>query len=207
MFIPPIYPITDTRISGLSHVEQVRQLIEGGATIIQLREKYATPREFYTQAAECLAYARIRGVKIIINDRVDIALMSGADGVHVGQDDIPPQAARKVLGAEKIIGHSTHSVDQAIAAARLGVDYVAIGPIFSTKTKVNADPVVGFVDLAAIRSAISPTPLVAIGGIDMMNIADVLGAGADSTAVIRGILDSPGGIVSAMKCLMTAAQR
>src|SRR3569623_279470 len=88
--LPSVYPITDTRISGLSHLEQIRQLIAAGATLIQLRDKHASPREFYNSAVECVAYARPPGERIIINDRVDIALMSDADGVHLGQGDMPP---------------------------------------------------------------------------------------------------------------------
>src|ERR1043165_2323774 len=126
--IPRLYPITDRRLSGLSHAEQVARLIEGGATFIQLREKHLAPREFYREAEEALRVARALGAKLIINDRADIALALGADGVHLGQDDMPPEVARTALGRRAIIGFSTHSVEQAIAAARLPVNYIAIGP-------------------------------------------------------------------------------
>lgn len=204
--IPPVYPITDVRLSGLSHLEQVKRLIEGGATFVQLREKHASSREFYEQAVQCIAFARQRGVKIIINDRVDIALMSDADGVHLGQDDKPPKAARGILGAKKIIGYSTHSVEQALEAASLGVDYIAIGPIFETNTKADADPVVGLEGIAAVRAAIGDVPLIAIGGIDETNIAAVLGSGADSVALISAILTEAAGIADATRKFLGSVQ-
>ena len=182
--LPKIYPITDTRISGLSHVEQVRRLIAGGATLIQLREKNAPSGEFYDAAAESFALAREHGVQIVINDRVDIAVASGADGVHLGQDDLPPDQARSLLGERALIGFSTHSVEQALAAISLPVDYLAIGPVFGTKTKENPDRVVGLGGVTAVRKAIGDFPLVAIGGITRVNIRNVLNAGADSVAVI-----------------------
>ena len=203
--LPTIYPITDTRVSGLSHLEQVRLLVEGGSRFVQLREKRATPREFYAAAVECVEFARPLGVKILINDRVDIALVTGADGVHLGQDDMPPDAARRVLGPEAIIGYSTHSTQQAIAAAAMPVDYVAIGPVFETSTKENPDPMVGLDGVAAVKSAIGQMPLVAIGGITRANLADVIGAGASSVAMISGVLADPEGIAAAMRRLYRVA--
>src|SRR5919202_1539110 len=123
--LPKLYPITDRRLSGLSHAEQVARLSEGGATFVQLREKHLSPREFYREAEEALRVARAGGAKLIINDRADVALAIGADGVHLGQDDMPPEAARSLLGEGAFIGFSTHSAGQAIAAARLPVDYIA----------------------------------------------------------------------------------
>ena len=189
--LPKIYPITDRRISGLSHVEQVLRLIDGGATLIQLREKFAPAGEFYDAAVESIAYARKRGVKIIINDRVDIALASGADGVHLGQDDLPPEHARKILGVDAIIGFSTHSIQQAVDAIKLPIDYLAIGPIFTTTSKENPDPVVGLDGLRAVRETVGDVPLVAIGGIDRRNAASVIEAGAGAVAVISDLLREP----------------
>lgn len=205
--IPPVYPITDTRVSGLSHVEQLKRLIAGGATLVQLRDKELPPRDFYEQALECVAYARPLGVKIIINDRTDIAMMTEADGVHLGQDDMPPHAARKLLGPDKLIGYSTHSVEQAVVAASLAVDYIAIGPVFATGTKSDVDPVVGIAGITKVRSAIGNIPLVAIGGIDVSNVADVLASGADSAAVISGILADPAGIEAATRTILQIARR
>lgn len=189
--LPKIYPITDTRLTGLSHAAQVERLIRGGATFIQLREKHGSPQSFYDEAAAALEIARPAGVKIIINDRVDIALAVRADGVHLGQDDLPPAAARRILGEAAIIGFSTHSVSQAVEAVRLPLDYVAIGPVYATQTKENPDEVVGTKGVRAVREAIGSFPLVAIGGIAPGNAGEVLAAGADSLAVVKSVLDPP----------------
>lgn len=187
--LPNLYPITDRRLSGLSHAEQVARLIEGGASFIQLREKHLSPREFYREAEEALKVARGRGVRLVINDRADIALALGADGVHLGQDDMPPEAARSLLGEDAIIGLSTHSIEGAIAATHLPVTYVAIGPVFATSSKENPDPVVGLDGVRRVRDAFGHTlPLVAIGGITRDNARSVLDAGADSVAVIGALL-------------------
>jgi thiamine-phosphate pyrophosphorylase len=143
--------------------------------------------QFYEDAKAALAVAARHGVQLIINDRVDIALAVGAAGVHLGQDDLAPDIARRLLGDNAIIGYSTHSVAQALAAASLPIDYLAIGPVFGTNTKENPDPVVGLDGLRAVRSAIPNLPLVAIGGITPANTSDVLQAGADSAAMISGL--------------------
>lgn len=191
--LPQLYPLTDTEISGLSHAEQVALFADGGATVVQLREKRATALQFYEQARLALEVALLRGVDLIINDRVDIALALGL-GVHLGQDDLPPEAARRVLGEEAVIGYSTHTVDQAVAAAKLPIDYLAIGPIFATATKENPSPVVGLDGLRAVREATGSLPLVAIGGITSANARDVLAAGADSVAIVSGLWHKPGDI-------------
>lgn len=183
-----VYPITDTQISGISHADQVSLLADGGATFVQLREKNLPALDFYNEAKAALTVARQRGVTLIINDRVDLALALGAPGVHLGQDDLPPDAARKLLGESAIIGYSTHNVSQAIASATLPVDYVAIGPIFQTSSKANPDPVVGLAGLRAVRKAIGDVNLVAIGGITHENAASVIDAGADTVAVISSLL-------------------
>ena len=185
---PTVYPITDVEIAGISHAEQIVLLADGGARFVQLREKKLPPVDFYHQAKAALTLAAERGVTVIINDRVDLALALHAHGVHLGQDDLPPEAARKLLGADAIIGYSTHNVSQAIAAAALPVDYIAIGPIFQTSTKANPDPVVGLDGLRAVRQAIGDTVLVGIGGITEENAGSVLDAGADSVAVISALL-------------------
>jgi thiamine-phosphate pyrophosphorylase len=187
--LPKLYPITDSRLSRLSHAEQVRRLAAGGATFIQLREKHLTPREFYKEAEEALRVARSCGVRLIVNDRVDIALALKASGVHLGQDDLPPAAARELLGERAIIGFSTHTVEQATKAARLPVDYIAIGPIFETNSKENPDAVVGLEGLRRVRLAVGKIPLVAIGGIKRESILKTLAAGADAVAVISLLLD------------------
>src|SRR6185295_17054932 len=185
--LPKIYPITDTRISGLSHAEQIERLAAGGASLVQLREKDASPREFYEAALEAMIAARRVGVQIIINDRVDIAIAVKADGVHLGQDDLPPDRARVLLGEGRIIGFSTHSLEQALAADLMPVDYVAVGPVFQTSTKERPDPVVGLEAVRILRERISK-PLVAIGGITLSTARSVIDAGADSVAVISDLV-------------------
>ncbi len=186
--LPLVYPITDTKISGLSHADQVAILADAGATFVQFREKNRQALDFYNEAKTAVSIAAEKGMTLIINDRVDIALALGAPGVHLGQDDLPPEAARKLLGDDAIIGYSTHNVRQAIEAANLPVDYIAIGPIFETGTKTNPDPVVGLDGLRAVRYAIGDTKLVAIGGITFENALSVIEAGADSVALISALL-------------------
>lgn len=192
--LPRIYPITDTRISGLSHLEQVKRLVAGGAKFIQLREKNASPRDFCEHALEVVEFARAQGVRIIINDRVDIALALKADGVHVGQDDLPPELVRQILGPEAIIGFSTHTIGQVIAAVELPIDYIAYGPIFQTTTKENPDPIIGTEAIKEIRPLVGNLPIVAIGGISGNHLRSVIEAGADSAAMIGAILSEPDNI-------------
>jgi thiamine-phosphate pyrophosphorylase len=201
--LPKIYPITDCRLSKLTHAEQVENLIAGGATFIQLREKYAKPNDFYEQAKSALEIARRNNVKIIINDRVDIALALKADGVHLGQDDLPPTKAREILGENAIIGISTHNLAQASEAVDLPIDYIAIGPIFTTKTKENLDDEVGIEGLNQIRKAIGKVPIVAIGGINSANFREVLDAGADSVAIISDLVSDATEIKQRMAKLLS----
>lgn len=190
--LPKLYAVTDARLSGLSHAEQVRRLAAGGARIVQLREKHAAPRDFLRDAAEAAQLARALGVLLVVNDRADVALACGARGLHLGQDDLDPAAARRVVGDDFLIGYSTHNVEQAAAASRLPVNYVAIGPVFGTRTKENPDPAVGLEGVARVRAALpARVPLVAIGGITAENAPAVLAAGADSVAVVSALLASP----------------
>lgn len=199
--LPKIYPITDERLSGISHADQVERLIDGGAKLIQLRDKHASSRDFYESAAKAVEIARKFGVKVIINDRVDIALAVNADGVHLGQDDLPPAFARKILGEDAIIGFSTHSAQQARCAVGLPVNYIAIGPIFSTRTKENADDVVGLRGLSEARNGVGNFPLVAIGGISSKNVMSVFDAGADSAAMIGHLISDADQITREMRHL------
>lgn len=189
--LPTLYPITDRRLTGLSHAEQIVRLSAGGATLVQLREKHLDAREFYSQAEIALDAARECGVRLIINDRVDIALALQADGVHLGQDDLPPEAARRILGEKAIIGFSTHNLEQAREAATLPVDYIAIGPIFETSSKENPCPSLGTDTLKSVRAIVGAKPLVAIGGISAETAQAALDAGADSIAVISLLLAEP----------------
>lgn len=194
--LPRIYPITDRRLSGISHAAQITLLSDGGAEFIQIREKELSSAEFFAEAEAAMAVARARGLRIMINDRVDIALMIGAAGVHLGQEDLPPQAARKLLGPNAIIGFSTHTLEQAVEAAKMPVDYIAFGPIFPTTTKENPDPTVGLEKLREIREATGKIPLVAIGGITRENAASVFEAGADSIALISDLISHAATIAS-----------
>jgi len=187
--LPRLYPITDTLISRLSHAEQVEQFAAGGATFVQLREKRASPRAFYEAAREAMTLAHTLGVLIVINDRVDIAIAVRADGVHLGQDDLPPERARLLLGESRIVGYSTHTLEQALAASFAPVDYVAIGPVFQTRTKERPHEGVGLDVVAEIRRQVTK-PLVAIGGITLDSAPLVIGAGADSVAVISDLLSA-----------------
>ncbi len=200
--MPKIYPITDVRLTKISHAEQVEKLIEGGAKIVQLREKYAAPKDFYESAKKALKIARRQNVKIIINDRVDIALVLKADGVHLGQDDLPPKNAREILGEKAIIGFSTHNIKQAISAVKLPINYLAIGPVFATKTKENPDEIVGIEGVKKVREAVGDFPLVAIGGITLENFQDVLDAGANSVAIISDLLSDAEKIAEKMRILI-----
>ena len=200
--LPRVYPITDTQISGLSHAEQVALFADGGATLVQLRDKRASSLEFYEQAKAALEIAKKRGVQLIINDRADIALALGTAGVHLGQDDLPPEAARRLLGEGAIIGYSTHSLAQIQHAANLPVDYFAFGPIFPTATKENPDPVVGLDGLRLAREALGARPLVGIGGISTVNARDVIEAGADGVALIRALLADPQKISAGLEALL-----
>ncbi len=182
-----VYPVTDRSLSLLSHAEQVAQLSERGATLIQLREKVLSALDFCNEAEAAVQMARERGVKIIINDRADIALALKADGVHLGQEDMPPGAARRILGSDAIIGFSTHNPEQAMLAAKMPIDYLAIGPVFPTSTKQTWNPTVGIDGLRLVRQAVGTLPIVAIGGITFENSETVLSAGADAVAIIRDI--------------------
>jgi len=190
----------------LSHAAQVERLCAGGATFIQLREKHLSPREFYREAAEALEVARKHNARLIINDRADIALALRADGVHLGQDDLPPEAARALLGEDFIIGYSTHNVEQAMLAAKLPVDYLAIGPLFSTSSKINPDPVVNLDGLRRVRDELGEDlPLVAIGGINLKNAQDALRSGADTLAIISYLLEMPSEITVRTRELLRKA--
>jgi len=204
--LPRVYPITDTRISRLSHAEQVARLADGGATLIQLRDKHVSPFEFYEQAKAALEVANKRGVQLIINDRADIALALGAAGVHLGQDDLPSDAARLLLGEDAIIGYSTHSLSQIQEAAKLPIDYLAIGPVFATTTKENPDPIVGLDGVRLAREAIGDGLLVGLGGISQANAAEVIQAGADAVAVISALWSDSASIPQHLQSLITGLQ-
>ena len=165
-------------------------LARGGAPLIQLRVKALTDRERLALARAALAAARASGARLVVNDRADVARIVGADGLHVGQDDLSPDDARAVIGPGMLLGLSTHGLAQLEAAASAPVDYVAIGPVFATRTKDDPDPVVGLEMVRRARAIVS-RPLVAIGGITRANARQVVEAGADGVAVVSDLLDAP----------------
>ena len=185
--LPPIYPITDRRLSGIDHAAQVLLLASAGSRFIQLREKDLPDDLLYEEAKAALEAASGAGVTLIINDRVDLSIALKAPGVHLGQADLPPDSARKLLGPDAIIGFSTHSIDQVKDAARMPIDYLAFGPIFPTSTKEDPDPVTGVELLREVCDLVGKLPVVAIGGITRSNICEVLAAGATSAAIISDL--------------------
>lgn len=186
-----IYGITAEEHSrGRSNIEVVRQMIAAGIKVIQYREKEKTLREKYSECLQIREMTREAGVTFIVNDHVDLALLVDADGVHVGQDDLPPDQIRKLVGDGMIIGMSTHSPAQARAAVNSGVDYIGVGPIFATKTKKDVCEPVGleYLDYAVNNVTI---PFVAIGGIKEHNIAEVARRGARCIALVTEIVGAP----------------
>lgn len=185
--LPRLYAILDPEAtSGRSPTETLRALLDGGAAIVQLRAKSLAPKEFLELARLVRAETRARGCGLIVNDRADIALACDADGVHLGQDDLPLAAGRKIMGT-KIVGVSTHDVAQARAAERGGADYIGFGPMFGTTTKETGYAARGVEMLREIRAAVN-LPIVAIGGITEENAPEVWRAGAGSVAIISDIL-------------------
>jgi len=201
--LPTIYPITDSGLSGLSHSEQIVLFAEGGASLVQIRDKDASSSDLFETVRDCIKQNSIR---VIINDRVDIAMMTGTSGVHLGQEDLPPLEARKLLGRDAIIGFSTHTIEQAEAALELPVDYIAFGPIFPTATKRDHEEVVGLEMLRKMRSRIGDFPLVAVGGINLENLVDVIEAGADSVAMISALVSDSAKVVQNMRIATRLAE-
>jgi thiamine-phosphate pyrophosphorylase len=189
--IPSLYAIIDpARAGGRLPAMVAQELFSAGVRLIQFRDKHASSRQLYETCVELKELLRDSGCGLIVNDRADVARATDADGVHLGQDDLPVEMARRLLAPEKWIGCSTHSVDQVVEADRSTADYIAFGPIFLTASKENSDPVVGLEGLRQARR-VTGKPLVAIGGITLRNAREVLGAGADSVAVLGDLLNGP----------------
>ncbi len=187
-----LYPIIDTLGDPRrSHLELAEAALRAGARFLQLRVKGRATRDFAELARAVQQRASARGALLIVNDRTDIALLVGAAGVHLGQDDLPLEDARRLLGPEKILGWSTHNLEQVRAAERSGLaDYIGFGPIFETPSKENPDPPQGLPGLMQARAA-SRLPIAAIGGITAETAPAVLRAGADAVAVIGAICRAP----------------
>ena len=190
-FDPFLYLVTDRALAGPRGVaETVRLALEGGVTLVQLREKTLAHEPFVEEARRLKDICHARGVPLIVNDDLAVAREAGADGVHLGQSDASVAKARETLGPDAIIGLSVESVEQARAAAQLEIDYIAASPVFATPTKTDTAAPLGLEGVRAIRR-LSERPLVAIGGINFSNASDVLQAGADGLAVISAIVAAP----------------
>ncbi len=195
MNLPKLYAIVDVACfapplrTTAAIVDYAKDLAAGGATLIQYRNKVGTTREMLSDARE-IRRALGKDVALIMNDRADICIAAGYQGVHVGQDDLSPEGARTVIGPDLILGVSTHNLEQLQAADAGPANYIAFGPIFATGSKRNPDLIVGLEGLRAARAA-TKKPLVAIGGITRANAHSVIEAGADSVAVIADLLSSP----------------
>jgi thiamine-phosphate pyrophosphorylase len=185
-----LYVITDRVLSGRSHEAQAEAAIAGGATAIQLRDKTAPARVLVEVGERLAALCRARGVVFIVNDRADVAMACGADGVHVGEDDLPVAAARRLLGPGKIVGASAGTVEAARRAEAEGADYLGVGAVFSTGTKADAGDAIGLEALARIVRAVR-IPVVGIGGITVENAAAVIRAGAAGVAVVSAVVAQP----------------
>jgi thiamine-phosphate pyrophosphorylase len=196
-----LYAMVDPA-AGHEPVKLAQMLLDGGATIMQLRLKDFGGREFLAAARAIAALCHERGAILIVNDRADIAHLADADGVHVGQEDLPLEAARRVVGPNKIVGVSTHSIEQARAAEAGGADYIGFGAIYSGGLK-NVKNAQGLDRLRSLRAAVK-LPIVAIGGISEDTVADVIGAGADAAAIITDIVRSPD-IPSKVRAIINAA--
>jgi thiamine-phosphate pyrophosphorylase len=189
--IPRLYAIVDAeRIGSASPLAICRILLDAGVRLIQYRDKKASARDLFEACRQLQVSVRQAGGIFIVNDRADVALAVGADGVHVGQGDLPVELARRVVGKRILIGTSTHASEQVREADETSADYLAFGPIFPTQSKENPDPVVGLAGLREARK-LTRRPLVAIGGITLENAPSVIAAGADSVAVIRDLVQAP----------------
>ncbi len=205
----PLYPILDAEVLGAGDPGPIlRALAAAGVRVAQLRAKALAPREFLRWARAGVRGGEEAGVAVLVNDRVDVAILSGAAGAHVGQRDLSPERTRLLLGPDRMFGLSTHSTAQVRAAARAPCDYLAIGPVFPTGSKAAPEPVVGLDGVRAARRAAPGRTLVAIGGIRGDRAAAVLGAGADAFAVVSAVDGrSPARAMESARALLGAAGR
>lgn len=186
-----LYLVTDRDLlAGRQLLGEVRKAVQGGVTMVQLREKCTSSREFYHSAVAIKQELTGSGVMLIINDRLDIALASGADGLHVGQDDLPPEVATQLMPLGSIIGVSVNTPEEAGAAIAGGASYLGVGPVYFTPTKEDASAPIGLAGLREIRK-LSDIPLVAIGGVKEENLAEIKRAGADGVAVVSALMGTP----------------
>ncbi len=200
-----LYLVTDRKLMSSNTVEEsVERAVEGGASVVQLREKDCTSREFYELALRVKRITAPRNVPLIINDRIDICLAADADGVHLGQKDLPCREARKILGNDKIIGVSAALPEEAVQAQKDGADYLGVGAVFATGTKSNTRPVTPEV-IREIRAAVT-IPFVVIGGVNAENIKGLYGLGINGAAVVSAIV-SQNDITSAARIMRESAEK
>jgi len=198
-----LYLVTDQALAlGRDIVSVVERAVRGGVTVVQVREKNRETRDFLNISIRIKKTLENHNIPLIINDRIDIALAVGADGVHLGQNDMPIDIARRILGPDRIIGISVSTVDEAIEAENGGADYLAISPVWSTKTKINTPEEVGLEGIDRIRK-VTDLPLVGIGNIKVENAKSVISAGCNGIAVVSAIMSAPDPELAARKLLRT----
>jgi len=204
-----LYLVTDRSQSlGRSNLEVIQAAVEGGATLVQFREKQASAKEFYHEGLKIRAYLKSQHIPLIVNDRVDLALALDADGVHLGQDDIPVDVARRILGPQKIIGASVFTLEEAKIAELLGADYLGLSPIFATETKPELVQQIGIEGIPSLRDAVR-IPLVGIGSMSESNAYEAVKAGLDGVAVVSAICsrEDPKAAAEAIKAEVMRAKR
>jgi len=186
-----LYLVTNRALSlGRGNLEIIQAAVEGGVTVVQLREKEATTREFYQEGVKIRDYLESKSIPLIINDRIDIVLALDADGVHLGPDDMPVDVARTILGPDKVIGASVFTPDEARTAESLGADYLGLSPIFITTTKPELAQQIGIEGIPFLRQAVT-IPVVGIGSMSQANAYEAVKAGLDGVAVVSAICSQP----------------
>ncbi len=190
LVLPRLYVILDAALLTVPEKECAEELVAAGVRLLQYRNKRASARELFDSARQLSSLLIPQGITFVVNDRADVVSAAEASGVHVGQEDLEAEAARAVVGSNKLVGVSTHNMEQFQRAAASSADYIAVGPIFATGTKSNPDPVVGAQFIQKVRP-LTDKPIVAIGGITLERAPEIIESGADSVAVISDILGAP----------------
>jgi thiamine-phosphate pyrophosphorylase len=190
LVLPRLYVILDAALLTVPDTDCAQSLADAGVRLLQYRNKSASSRELFESSKKLSAQLKPQGVSFVVNDRADVAALVDATGIHVGQQDLGVENVRRVVGPSKWVGVSTHNLGQFERAAGTSADYIAVGPVFSTSTKTNPDPVIG-IDFIRMVRTLTDKPIVAIGGITLDRASDVIRAGADSIAVISDILLAP----------------
>ncbi len=190
LVLPRLYVILDAALLTVPETERAQELVAAGVRLFQYRNKGASARELFESSKKLVSLLSSQRVSLVVNDRPDVAALAGANGVHVGQQDLGVEEARRVVGTEKLVGVSTHNLEQFERAAASSADYIAVGPIFATGTKSNPDPVVGTEFVRRVRP-LTDKPIVAIGGITLQRAPEIIESGADSVAVITDVLGAP----------------